>query len=295
MMNVKQGIILQGIGGFYYVEAADTVYECKARGLFRKNGEVPVAGDRVTITVQEETTGTIDEILPRRNVLVRPPVANLDYLAVIASVAEPRPNALLLDKLIALAEFNGIEPLIVITKSDLQSAEDWEETYRQVGLPTFVVTNTDVTTAEPLKAFLRGKVTVFTGNSGVGKSSLLNVIEPALMRETGEISQKLGRGRHTTRSAQLFRLPEGGYIADTAGFSALDMERTQPIDKEKLADCFREFEPYFGKCRFTGCSHTHEPDCAVHAAVEEHHLPRSRYESYIAMYQEAAQRKEWKK
>ncbi len=294
MTAVKQsGLILQSIGGFYYVETADAVYECKARGAFRKEGVTPLSGDRVTITAQADGTGILEEILPRRNALVRPPVANLDCLAIVASVAEPKPNLQLLDKLIAIAEDALIEPIVVITKSDLDETEALESIYRTAGFPVFTVTNTDLGSAAPLMTFLKGKVTAFSGNSGVGKSSLLNLIDPALCRETGEISKKLGRGRHTTRSVVLLPLSGGGYLADTPGFSALDMERTQPIDKDDLFNCFREFESYFGKCRFSGCSHVHEPDCAIRAAVEAGEIAKSRYESYVAMYNEAKARKPW--
>ncbi len=293
-MSVAEGLILQGIGGFYYVETADAVYECKARGAFRREGISPVAGDRVEIAVNDDAkTGTLQRILPRRNVLVRPPIANLDQLAIIASIAEPAPNALLLDKLIAIAEENDIEPILVITKSDLQDTTALEDTYRTVGIPLFTVTVAQPETAQALKQQLQGRITAFAGNSGVGKSSLLNVIEPSWQRETAEISHKLGRGRHTTRSAELFRLPFGGYLADTAGFSALDMERIHPIAKERLEDCFREFRPLFGQCRFTGCAHIHEPDCAVKAAVEAGEIAQSRYESYCAMYAQAETRKSW--
>lgn len=295
MMAVAQqsGLILQSIGGFYYVETADAVYECKARGAFRKEGVTPLSGDRVTITAHADGTGILEEILPRRNALVRPPVANLDCLAIVASVTEPKPNLQLLDKLIAIAEDVAIEPIVVITKSDLDETEALETVYRTAGFPVFVVTNTDAASAAALTAFLQGKITAFTGNSGVGKSSLLNLIDPALCRETGEISKKLGRGRHTTRSVVLLPLSGGGYLADTPGFSALDIERTQPIDKDALFNCFREFEPYFGKCRFTGCSHVHEPDCAIQKAVEAGEIALSRYESYVALYSEAKERKPW--
>ncbi len=291
--QMYSGLILQSIGGFYYVETADGIYECKARGAFRKERITPLSGDRVTITASTDGVGTIEEIQPRRNSLVRPPIANVDHLAIVASVTEPKPNLLLLDKLIAIAENNGIEPLVVITKSDLDDTAELEEIYRKAGLPLFTVTNTVAESAASLKAFLAGKITAFTGNSGVGKSSLLNVIDPTLCRETGEISKKLGRGRHTTRSVTLFPLSGGGYLADTPGFSALDIEHTQPIDKDDLFDCFCEFEPYFGKCRFTGCSHVHEPDCAIRVAVEAGEIARSRYESYVAMYEEAKLRKPW--
>ena len=292
MTVVYEGLILQGIGGFYYVETADAVYECKARGSFRREGITPVAGDRVEIAVQESgSDGTLRRILPRRNCLVRPPVANLDQLAVIASIAEPAPHPMLLDKLIAIAEENEIEPLLVITKSDLQDTAALEETYRLAGIPVFTVTIAKPETAQPLCEQLAGRITAFAGNSGVGKSSLLNVIEPRFERETAEISRKLGRGRHTTRSARLFPLPFGGYIADTAGFSALDMERIHPIDKERLADCFREFRPLFGRCRFTGCSHVHEPDCAVKEALQRGEIAATRNESYCVLYAQAQARK----
>ena len=287
------GLVLQSIGGFYYVETADAVYECKARGAFRKEGVSPLAGDRVAVTIGDNGKGVLEEILPRRNALVRPPIANVDCLAIVASVAEPKPNLLLLDKLIAIAEDNAIEPIVVITKSDLEDTAALEDVYRKAGLPLFTVTNTDPTSARALAAFLAGKLTAFTGNSGVGKSSLLNVIDPALCRETGEISKKLGRGRHTTRSVVLFPLSGGGYLADTPGFSALDLERTQPIDKDDLFACFREFEPYFGQCRFTGCSHVSEPDCAIRTAVKNGEIAPSRYDSYVAMYNEAKLRKPW--
>ncbi len=291
--QVKQGLLLQSIGGFYYVEAADAVYECKARGALRREGVTPVAGDKVTITVADEGHGVLESVAPRRNVLVRPPVSNLDCLAVVTSVAQPRPNLLVIDKMLALAEDNGIEPILVITKTDLQGEDFPEDTYRRAGFTVFSVTVTAPDSVLPLKAFLKGKLTAFTGNSGVGKTSLLNLLDPTLQRETGEISQKLGRGRHTTRSAVLLPLPNGGYLADTPGFSSLDTERLLTIDKERLEDCFREFNNHIGHCRFTGCSHVHEPDCAVRAAVETGEIALTRYNSYVTMYREAAARKVW--
>lgn len=291
--ETQQGLLLQGIGGFYYIEAADAVYECKARGTLRRDGITPVAGDRVLFTRLDDVHGVLEEVLPRRNVLVRPPVANVDQLAVVASVAQPRPNLLLIDKMIALAEDHGIEPLLVITKTDLMTHSFPTADYRRAGLSVFEVSTTVPISAQPLKDRLIGRVTAFTGNSGVGKSSLLNLVEPSLQRETQEISQKLGRGRHTTRSAVLIPLPEGGYLVDTPGFSSLDTERMIPVDKERLEDCFREFAPFLGGCRFTGCSHIHEPGCAVCEAVKRDEIARSRHESYVAMYREAEKRKSW--
>ncbi len=293
MNEEQQGRLLQVIGGFYYVEVADTVYECKARGALRREGISPVAGDKVIATVSEEGKGILEKVLPRRNVLVRPPVANLDCLAIVVSLAQPRPHLLLLDKMIALAEHHGIEPLVVVTKTDLCAEPFPQDVYRKAGFSVFSATMADPTSVLPLKDALRGKVTAFTGNSGVGKSTLLNLLDPSLMRETGEISQKLGRGRHTTRSAVLIPLADGGYWVDTPGFSSLDTERVAVLDKEDVGNCFREFDDYTGQCRFTGCSHVSEPDCAVREAVENGNIARSRYENYVAMYKEAERRKQW--
>ncbi len=291
----RQGLLLEGIGGFYYVKADDAVYECKARGSLRRERITPVAGDRVMITLPDEGYGVLEQVLPRRNVMVRPPVANLDCLAICVSVAMPRPNLLLLDKMIALAEDLSIEPLVIVTKTDLSAPPFPEHVYRDAGFTVFSVNTAQPDTVHPLREFLRGKITAFTGNSGVGKSSLLNLLDPTLQRETGDISEKLGRGRHTTRSTVLIPLEDGGYLADTAGFSSLDTERMVTVEKDRLFDCFREFAPYFGQCRFTGCSHVHEPQCAVRQAVENGEIAQSRYDSYTVMYAEAETRKPWEK
>ena len=293
MKEERQGRLLQVIGGFYYVEAADAVYECKARGVLRREGISPVAGDEVVITVSDGGKGALERVLPRRNVLVRPPVANVDCLAIVASLAQPRPHLLLVDKMIALAEHHGIEPIVVVTKTDLDADPFPVDVYREAGFSVFSATALDPKSVLPLKEFLRGKITAFTGNSGVGKSTLLNILDPSLMRETGEISQKLGRGRHTTRSAVLIPLTDGGYWVDTPGFSSLDTDRVAVLDKEDVAACFREFEDYALGCRFTGCAHVSEPNCAVRTAVENGKIARSRYESYVAMYKDAEKRKQW--
>ena len=288
-------MILQGVGGFYHVEAADAVYICRARGLFRKDKRVPVAGDRVGIAVDGDGTGVIEVLRERRNMLVRPPVANLDLLAVVASVTDPSPNTLVMDKMIALAGINGIEPVIVITKTDLKAPDALEEIYRRAGFAVFVVSAQAPESIEPLRKVLSGKLSAFTGNSGVGKSSLLNRLDPRLSRETGETSKKLGRGRHTTRTTVLYRQPGGGYIADTPGFSSIEFERTQMIRKEALSGCFREFDAYFGKCRYGSCTHMGEDGCAVGQAVREGRIPPSRLESYQAIYREVKDWKEWEK
>lgn len=240
-------------------------------------------------------TGVIEVLRERRNMLVRPPVANLDLLAVVASVTDPSPNTLVMDKMIALAEINGIEPVIVITKTDLKAPDALEEIYRRAGFAVFVVSAQAPESIEPLRKVLSGKLSAFTGNSGVGKSSLLNRLDPRLSRETGETSKKLGRGRHTTRTTVLYRQPGGGYIADTPGFSSIEFERTQMIRKEALSGCFREFDAYFGKCRYGSCTHMGEDGCAVGQAVREGRIPPSRLESYQAIYREVKDWKEWEK
>jgi ribosome biogenesis GTPase len=293
-MTEKQGIVMQSNGGFYYVEAADAVYTCRARGIFRKQGLTPVAGDRVVISVDDDGTGVLETVLERRNCLVRPPVANVDLLVLVASVCQPKTNTLVLDKMIAVAEKQGICPLIVINKSDLGDPTELETIYRSTGLECFTVSATDVDSLQPLRDRLAGQISVFAGNSGVGKSSILNGIDPTLDLSTGEISQKLGRGRHTTRTATLYHLA-GGYLVDTPGFSSLDLEQVEPIYKEDLPYCFREFEPYEGTCRFSGCAHYREPGCSVRQAVEMGEIARSRYESYVTMYEAVKDIKEWEK
>lgn len=287
------GILTKSIGGFYYVEAADTVYTCKARGSFRKDGISPVAGDKVEITVHDGENGTVDVILPRRNVLMRPPVANVDLLILVVSVAEPSPNLQILDKMIAIAERKEIEPIIVINKTDLQSGEEIAAIYRNAGFHCYTVSAKEPQTVRPLYEKLQGKVSAFTGNSGVGKSSILNALEPSLTLETGEISKKLGRGRHTTRCATLFHVGNG-LIVDTPGFSSLDVSMVEDtLDNEQLFYCFREFEQYFGKCRFSSCTHVSEPNCAVRQAVDAGKIAPSRYASYVALYEQLKTKKDW--
>ena len=286
-------ILLKAIGGFYSVEAADAVYICKARGVFRKKRITPLSGDRVQITVSDsDAENTIDEILPRKNELRRPPVANIDNLIIVVSTTAPRPSPFVIDKLIALAEQKEIEPIVVFTKTDIVPTDTLFEVYRKAGIPCFAVSNQTGEGVEAVRALLHGKISAFTGNSGVGKTSLLNRIAPNLRRETGEISDKLGRGRHTTRQAELFSVC-GGYVVDTPGFSSLDFERADMIRKEDLAECFREFRPYLGACKFTTCSHTCDKGCAVLAAVERGEISTSRHNSYTALYNAVKDWKEW--
>ncbi len=292
---METGILLKGIGGFYYVQVGDTIYECKARGLFRKQGRKPVAGDQVNISVTGEETASLDEILPRKNVLTRPPVANLDQLFLVTSVCDPVPNVLVLDKMIAVAEDHGIDPVVVMTKADLGDITPWRQVYGKTGLTFVEVSSITGQGILEMKSLLKGKISAFSGNSGVGKSTLLNAIGEGYDLPTGEISQKLGRGRHTTRQVELFPLSGGGYVADTPGFSTVDMERYDMVKKDQLQYAFREFAPYLGQCKFPSCSHIREKGCAVLAAVQQGEIAPSRHQSYAAMYEEVKEVKEWQK
>lgn len=237
--------------------------------------------------------GYVVEIQPRKNSLVRPPLANLDQLVLVVSIADPAPNAFVLDKLIAIAEYQQIEPVIVITKCDLADPEEFAEIYRKAGFSVFETESLEHRGIEAVMEMLRSKTSAFCGNSGAGKSTLLNAIDPRLSLDTGDISQKLGRGRHTTRHVELFELPSGGFVADTPGFSAVDLEKFQVILKDELAGCFREMRPYEGKCRFRGCSHTKEAGCAVLEAVKNGEISPSRHQSYVNLYELAKNIKEW--
>ena len=295
MGNRMTGIIIKGIGGFYYVEAADAVYGCKARGEFRKRGMSPCVGDQAEISLSGDGTGAIEEIKPRKNQFIRPPVANLDQLVIVASTCEPSPNPLVIDKMLALAVDKQIHPLLVISKADLRDSGELVSIYEKSGIDTIVFSTKTGEGIEDIRSALAGKMSAFTGNSGVGKFSLLNCIAPHFQLATGQISQKLGRGRHTTRQVELFALPEGGYVADTPGFSTVDIERYEQIEKESLPYAFPEFIPFLHHCQFTSCAHICEKGCAVLAAVERGEIHPSRHNSYMAMYQEIKDRKEWEK
>lgn len=287
------GKIIKGIGGFYYVESADIVYECKARGSFRNQKVTPLVGDNVEFSVNENAENTIDAICPRKNELVRPPLANLDTLFIVSSVTDPKINTLIIDKLTAIAEHKNIEPVIVITKTDLDpSYTKYKEIYEKSGFTVIACNNITGEGCDTVKSMLNGKISAFTGNTGVGKSSILNALFPHLELPTGETSKKLGRGRHTTRHCELFKV-EGGYIADTPGFSSLDFERCEKILKDDLPYCFRDFRDYLGECKFNSCSHINDKGCAVVQAVKNGIICDSRHNSYISMYNDVKDIKEW--
>ena len=287
MSERLEGRILCGTGGFYYVEHADGILECRARGVFRREGLTPLAGDLVRFSVAGEDQGALEEVLPRQNFLVRPPVANVGCLVMVISLTQPAPNWQVIDTMIAIAEDREIPVVIVVNKSDLMDAEAVRELYAHAGFEVFVVSATAGTGLDPLKERLSGEICVFTGNSGVGKSSILNALDMSLQLPTAAISEKLGRGRHTTRTSVLYPQAGGGYLVDTPGFSSLDMEKAAGIEAENLPFCFREFEPYFGACKFRSCRHGSELGCAVRAAVERGDIALSRYESYLSMREKA--------
>lgn len=291
-MENLQGIIIKGIGGFYYVEVADKIYECKARGIFRKRGFSPVVGDIVEISEADDGYNSIEKILPRKNSLIRPALANIDKLVIVVSTCEPAPNLFITDKMTAAAIHKEIEPIIVISKCDLANGREIKEIYDSAGFKTVEFSAVSAEGADEVKKLIKGGITAFSGNSGVGKSSLLNVILPELNLQTGEISTKLGRGRHTTRTVELYKT-EDGYVADTPGFSTVDIERYEMIKKDEIMYCFPEFEDYLDKCRFTSCAHICEKGCAVLEAVENGKISSSRHSSYAAMYNEVKDFKEW--
>lgn len=291
-MSTLNGILMKSIGGFYYVRCDSKEYECKARGSFRKSGNSPVVGDKVVISVPEEGFASIEEIKPRINKLKRPALANIDTLVIVCSTVDPEPNFTVIDKMTAAAVNNNMIPAIVVSKNDLKSGERIAEIYRNSEFPVFLCSPDDTEDLNRLKAFLKGKVSAFTGNSGVGKSTLINRIFPELELQTGQISRKLGRGKHTTRVVELFEI-DGCFVADTPGFSTVDLQRYEMIDKTQLQYCFPEFEKYLGECQFTSCSHTCEKGCRILQAVKDGEIEPSRHKSYVAMYNEVKDIKEW--
>lgn len=290
---MEKGIIIRALSGFYYVEVGNAVYECKARGAFRKNCESPMVGDYVEFSKTQGDKGVIERITERKNLLSRPPIANVDKMFIISSYTTPAPSPLIIDTMTAIAEDKGIEPIIVFNKCDMGSFDDIASVYRRSGFKVFTVSAKEQKGIEELLRELNGCVSVFAGNTGVGKSSILNALFPRLSLETGDVSQKLGRGRHTTRHVSLFSFENGTYIADTPGFSSLDIEESDILYKENLQFAFREFDSFLGDCKFNSCTHTCEKGCAVINAVQEGNIPESRYESYKYLHSVLAKRKDW--
>ena len=289
---MPEGVIIKALSGFYYVRTGSETVECRARGRFRLDGESPLVGDRVEISTDAQGRGRVDRIFPRKNFFIRPAVANIDLLIAVAAEVEPVTDPFLIDRVTSVAEHSGCEVLICINKSDASDCGRLRDIYATT---PYRVIETSAVTGEgiaELAECIRGKVCAFSGNSGVGKSSILNALEPSLELKTGEISEKLGRGKHTTRHVEIFPVA-GGYCADTPGFASFDVEQMPPIPKDELQYAFPEFEPYIGRCRFDDCAHIKEPSCAVRAAVEAGEVSHSRYESYCRLYEISAQYKEW--
>lgn len=288
-MNEHKGLIISSVSGFYKVKFGENIFDCKARGIFRKKDQKPVVGDHVTIE-QSESSYTITEILPRKNFFLRPPIANIDLILLVVSVCEPSVNYLILDKLIAVAEYKQIDVAIVVTKTDLSSSNEIAKIYDLAGIQNIFINNLH-SDLERIYNLINGKISAFCGNSGVGKSTLLNRLFPDLNLKTNSISNKLGRGKHTTRVVELFPV-NGGFVADTPGFSTVDILKYDNIFKEELSSCFREFSEY-SNCKFRSCSHTFEGDCGVRDAVSRGLISKKRYQNYCAIYNELKDKKHW--
>lgn len=288
-----QGKIIKGIAGFYYVDVVGSgIYECKAKGIFRKEKKKPLVGDNVEITVLDEDAreGNLIQILPRKNELIRPAVANIDQALVIFAMEDPKPNYMLLDRFLVMMEMQNVPVTICMNKKDLGTEADirqFEEAYGGAGYEICCISAQKGDGLDEVRRILKGKTTAVAGPSGVGKSTITNHVQGSVSMETGEISKKLGRGKHTTRHSQLIPIDEDTYIMDTPGFSSLDVEM---MEKEELKQYFPEFTPYEGECRFLGCTHTHEPGCAVKDALEDGRINRLRYNNYLGLFDELKER-----
>jgi ribosome biogenesis GTPase len=292
-MNKKRtGRILRSISGFYDVLTDEGLVSCRARGILRKEGNSPLTGDIVEISV-EHGKGMVERILPRKNSFIRPAVANIDMLIVFAANVNPVTEPFLIDRVAAIAGDQEVQVVLCVNKCDLDPAVDLVRIYEHAGFPVIRASAETGEGVEELRQLIRGKLTAFTGNSGVGKSSMLNRLCPELALPTGEVSEKLGRGRHTTRHVELYRLEEDTYVADTPGFSSFDTDQMEIILKENLQYAFPDFGEFIGSCQFHDCSHRKEPGCAVTAAVAAGEIEKSRYDSYLRLYEKASQIKLW--
>lgn len=286
------GILIKAISGFYYVSFDGNVYECKARGNFRKAGVSPVVGDIVDFTCTDATHGVVESIHTRKNILIRPLVANIDKLFIVSAYCTPSPDTLMIDRLTALAVYNRIEPIIVFNKADMGNFDEFYNIYTKAGFKTFVVSAKENFGLEKLRKEIDGSVCAFSGNSGVGKSSILNALFPELKLKTGEVSEKLGRGRHTTRHTELFTA-QGGFVVDTPGFSSIDTTEDLYDFKMSLPHCFPDFADYISDCKFTSCAHINEKGCALLDAVSSGKVQKSRHKSYVALMDELKNVSQW--
>ena len=288
----KTGRIVRSLSGFYDVQTDTALVTCRARGILRKEGESPLTGDMVEITV-EKGKGMVEKILPRKNRFIRPAVANIDALVVFAANVNPVTEPYLIDRVAAIAGDQEVPVILCVNKCDLDPAEDLVRIYEHAGFTVICTSAETGDGIENLRQQIRGKLVAFTGNSGVGKSSILNRLAPELELATGEVSEKLGRGRHTTRHVQLYRLGEDTYVADTPGFSSFDTDQMEVILKENLQYAFPDFGRFIGQCRFDDCTHRKEPGCAVREAFENGLVERTRYDSYLRLYEKVSQINLW--
>lgn len=291
-----QGKIIKGIAGFYYIYGEDgQLYECKAKGIFRKDNFKPLVGDNAEITVldEEKKEGSVTKILPRKNSLIRPAVANVDQAFVIFAMDDPKPNFLLLDRFLIMMEQQGIPAVICFNKKDLGEQEELEyfyNTYSQCGYQVILSSTREGDGMEEIRSILRGKTTVVAGPSGVGKSSITNCMQGEIQMETGEISRKLKRGKHTTRHSQVIPVEKDTFLVDTPGFSSLYLT---DMEEDELRNYFPEFLEYEPQCRFQGCRHIHEPDCGIKAALAEKKISQLRYEDYLTLYEELKEKRRY--
>ena len=288
-----EGIIMKALSGFYYVAAEEQIIDCKARGRFRLDGSSPLVGDRVQCSLDANGKGRVDVVHERKNWFIRPAVANIDTLVFVAANTNPVTDPFLIDRFSVISAEAGCELVICINKTDLDPGDELYAVFTKAGFPVVRTSAETGAGIAELTRLLKGKVCAFSGNSGVGKSSILNALLPEAHIKTAEVSDKLGRGKHTTRHVELYALGEDTYIADTPGFASLDVTMTNVILKEQLQYDFPDFEPYLGKCRFMDCMHLKEPDCAVTAAVASGEISQSRYRSYARLYEISAQHKFW--
>ena len=294
MADKQRGRIIRSLSGFYDVQLPEGVVTCRGRGILRKEQITPLTGDLVEITL-EGGKGMVETVLPRSNSFIRPAVANVDALVLFAANVNPVTEPFLIDRVAAIAGDQNVPCILCVNKSDLDPPEQLQEIYRKAGFPVICTSAKTGQGIEELRQALKGKLTAFTGNSGVGKSSILNCLCPALTLATGEVSEKLGRGRHTTRHVELYCLGDDTYVMDTPGFSSFDTDQMDVILKENLQYSFPDFAPCLGRCQFADCTHRSEPGCAVRARVEAGQISVSRYDSYLRLYEKSAQIKQWER
>lgn len=289
----KQGVVIKGIGGNYDVACEGQILRCRASAKIKHQKNLLAAGEYVELRITDDG-GYITERLPRRNGLIRPAIANIDQLVILASQAPPVTDPYLIDKVTVVALYQGIQPVILLNKSDLHDSVDLYHAYQKAGFPVLRASAVTGEGVEEVKAMLAGKISAFTGNSAIGKSSILNRIDSRFGLQVGDMSEKIARGRHTTRHVELFQLDNGGFVADTPGFSTFDAVRMEKLTKENLQQYFPEIDRFFAQCRFSDCKHIKEPGCVVREAVEQGEIAKSRYESYCMLYEEVAAQKLWK-